>query len=74
MTSEAENATPGHFDNRSPFTWRATTTALVALPLVVVGVSLVISSGAGVGWLLLGIGVVAGLISAWIFHLARKYR
>ncbi|ALG13304.1 hypothetical protein [Kibdelosporangium phytohabitans] len=72
MTTEAEKGTPGQFDNRSPFTWRATTTALLALVLVVVGASIVISSGAGVGWTLLVIGLVAGLTAAWIFHLGRK--
>ncbi|WP_414944491.1 hypothetical protein [Amycolatopsis sp. cmx-11-32] len=41
---------------------------------VVAGISIVASSGQGIGWFLLAIGLVTALVAAWIFHLARKSR
>ncbi len=62
------------FDNRSPFTWRAMTTTLMALMSVVAGIGIVASSGQGIGWFLLVIGLIAALVAAGFFHLARKSR
>ncbi|WP_329791326.1 hypothetical protein V1227_05245 [Lentzea sp. DG1S-22] len=62
------------FDSRSPFTWRAATTAAMALISVITGISIVTSSGEGIGWLFLALGLVGALIAALIFRLARKYR
>jgi hypothetical protein len=69
-----EADTSKDFDNRSPFTWRATTTALMALMLVVAGISIVVSSGQGIGWFLLVLGLVSVLVAAAFFRLARKSR
>ncbi|MEU6155596.1 hypothetical protein ABZ816_36990 [Actinosynnema sp. NPDC047251] len=69
-----EADTSEDFDNRSPFTWRAMTTALMAIMAVVAGIGIVASSGQGIGWLLLVVGLVSALVAAWIFHLARKSR
>lgn len=60
------------FDNRSPYTWRAATTAVMAVMSVVAGISIVASSGQGIGWFLLVIGLVTALVAAGFFHLARK--
>jgi len=60
------------FDNRSPYTWRAMTTALMAVMGVVAGIGIVASSGQGIGWFLLVTGLVTALISAGFFHRARK--
>ncbi|MCG8927640.1 hypothetical protein [Lentzea sp. CC55] len=62
------------FDSRSPFTWRAATTTAMALIAVITGISIVISSGEGIGWLFLALGLVGALIAALIFRLARKHR
>ncbi|WP_410648850.1 hypothetical protein [Amycolatopsis sp. cmx-4-54] len=69
-----EAETSKDFDNRSPFTWRATTTALMAVMMVVAGISIVASSGQGIGWFLLALGLVSALVAAAFLHLARKYR
>ncbi|SDP96358.1 hypothetical protein [Lentzea jiangxiensis] len=62
------------FDNRSPFTWRATTTAAMSLISAITGISIVTSSGEGIGWLFLALALVGALIAALIFRLARKSR
>lgn len=46
----------------------------MALMSVIAGISIVASSGQGIGWFLLALGLVCALVSAWIFHLARKSR
>jgi hypothetical protein len=69
-----EADTSKDFDNRSPFTWRAMTTALMALMMVVAGISIVASSGQGIGWFFLVLGLVGVLVAAGFFHLARKFR
>ncbi|MEU3624626.1 hypothetical protein BS329_37050 [Amycolatopsis coloradensis] len=61
-------------DNRSPFTWRAATTSLMAVMMVVAGISILASSGQGIGWFFLALGLITALVAAWFLQLARKSR
>ncbi|MGW0520045.1 hypothetical protein [Crossiella sp. NPDC003009] len=69
-----ETDTSEDLDNRSRHTWRAASTASMAAIAVVAGISVIASSGQGIGWLLLALGLASALIAAWFVHLARKSR
>lgn len=69
-----EADTSKDLDNRSPHTWRAASTASMAVMAVVAGISILASSGQGIGWLFLALGLACALIAAAFVHLARKSR
>ncbi|WP_158070220.1 hypothetical protein [Amycolatopsis regifaucium] len=46
----------------------------MAIMMVVAGIGIVASSGQGIGWFFLVLGLICALVAAGFFHLARKSR
>lgn len=63
-----------YIDNRFPLTWTGVVTAFAAVSLLGTGVFSLVTSGAGDGWRLLALGVLAALAAAWSFGKARELR